>query len=176
MMQSNSWEINIQPTRSIPFDFLNHIHTLLRETFIEEGDVTHWSDVDWHILITVGEELVSHVEIVEREAFVGQESIRLGGIGGVLTLPAWRGRGLAKVGMQKTQAFMCEELGVDFGLLMCDQEVVPFYSKLGWVEVEGPLVYDQPEGKVVFDDKVMIFACSDMSWPQGMIDIRGYPW
>jgi predicted GNAT family N-acyltransferase len=176
MMRSDLFEINIQPTRSIPFDVLNHIHTLLRETFIEEGDDTCWSDVDWHILITVDEKLVSHVEIVEREAFVGQEAVRLGGIGGVLTLPEWRGRGLAQAGMRKAQEFMCEELGVEFGLLMCDQEMVPFYSKFGWVEVAGPLVYDQPEGKVIFDDKVMIFNCSDMDWPQGMIDIRGYPW
>jgi predicted GNAT family N-acyltransferase len=132
--------------------------------------------VDWHILIRIGELLVSHVEIVERDANVGQETARLAGIGGVLILPEWRGRGLAKAGLQKAQAFICEELDVDFGLLMCDQEIVPFYSKLGWVEVEGELIYDQPEGKVIFDDRAMIFNCSDMSWPQGVIDLCGYSW
>jgi predicted acetyltransferase len=76
--------------------------------------------------------LVSHVEIVEPDAYVGQEAVRLGGIGGVLTLPGWHRRGLVQAGLQKAQAFMCEELNVDFGLLMCDQEMVPFYSKLGW--------------------------------------------
>jgi hypothetical protein len=79
-MQSGSYKIQIQPTRSIPHDVLNHIHTLLRETFIEEGDITHWSDVDWHILISINEELVSHVEIVERDIFVGQKRVKLGGL------------------------------------------------------------------------------------------------
>ena len=175
-MRSEPWEIVVQPTRSIPFDVLNHIYTLLRETFLEEGDETLWADMDWHVLITVEGKLVSHLEIVERDAIVGQEGVRLAGIGGVLTLPEWRGRGLAQAGLQKAQAFMCEELNVDFGLLMCDQEMVTYYSTLGWLEVEGPLVYDQPEGKVTYDDRVMIFNCSDMGWPQGVIDIQGYPW
>jgi predicted GNAT family N-acyltransferase len=175
-MRSDQWEIQIQPTKSITFDVLESIHALLRETFVEVGDITHWSDVDWHIIVRIGEELVSHVEIVERDARVGRDQIKLAGIGGVLTLPEWRGLGLAQAGMQKTQEFMCEELAVDFGLLMCDREMVPYYSRLGWVEVDGPLIYDQPQGKVYFDDAVMIFSCKGRAWPDGIIDICGYPW
>jgi hypothetical protein len=47
----------------------------------------------------------------------------------------------------------------------------PFIQSLVGVEVESPLVYDQPEGKVIFDDKVMIFGCSNRGWPDGVIDI-----
>jgi aminoglycoside 2'-N-acetyltransferase I len=175
-MQSGSYNIQIQPTRSIPLDVLNHIHTLLRETFIEEGDITHWSDVDWHILISINEELVSHVEIVERDVFVGRKRVKVGGIGGVMTLPEWRCQGLAQAGMRKAQEFICKELDVDFGLLMCDRKMVPYYSKLGWIEVEGPLNYDQPQEKMCFEDVVMIFSCDGSSWPAGVIDICGYPW
>jgi predicted GNAT family N-acyltransferase len=175
-MPSIPWKIQIQSTRSIPFEVLSHIHDLLRETFIEEGDDTLWSDVDWHILLSIDEKLVSHVEIVEREVRVAHVRIPLAGIGGVLTLPEWRGRGLAQAGMQKAQEFICEELGADFGLLMCDRETISFYSGLGWVEVKGPLVYDQPRGKVYFDDAVMIFTCTGRTWPEGIIELCGYPW
>jgi aminoglycoside 2'-N-acetyltransferase I len=176
MMADNPWEITIRPRGSIPEDVLDHIHTLLRETFIEEGDDTQWSDVDWHILITMDGMLVSHVEIVERDAQVGRDRLKLGGIGGVMTLPEWRGRGLAQAGMRKAQEFICEEMDADFGLLMCDPKMVTFYARLGWFEVDAPLVYDHPCGKRTFDDVVMVLSCTGRAWPDGMIDLCGYPW
>ena len=175
-MADNPWEITILPTGSIPGDVLDHIHALLRETFIEEGDDTQWSDVDWHILIKVDETLVSHVEIVEREVQVGKDRLVLGGIGGVMTLPEWQGRGLAQAGMRKAQEFLCMEMGAEFGLLMCDPKMVPFYARLGWVEVDAPLLYDHPGGKRIFDDVVMVLSCTVRTWPDGMIDLCGYPW
>jgi len=175
-MGNNQWELSIQPRGSVPKEVLKHIHALLRETFIEEGDDTCWSEVDWHILITVDGMLVSHVEIVEREACVGKDRVKLGGIGGVMTLPEWQGRGLAQAGMRKAQEFICKEMGADFGLLMCDPKMVSFYARLGWAEADAPLVYDHPCGKRTFDDVVMVLSCTGRAWPDGMIDICGYPW
>jgi hypothetical protein len=94
----------------------------------------------------------------------------------VMTLPEWRGQGFAQACMRKAQEFLCEELDVDFGLLMCDRKMVPYYSKLVWMEVVGPLTYDQPQGKVCFEDVVMVFSCDGNSWPVGIIDLCGYPW
>jgi predicted GNAT family N-acyltransferase len=169
-------EIEISPTGKLSKALLDQIYDWLRETFVEENENTTWSDVDWHVLVRVLGKLVSHVEIVERIAQVDGRAVELGGIGGVMTLTEWRGRGLSSVGMQAAQGFMCEKLGVEFGLLLCDREIVPFYEKLGWTEEEGPLVYDQPHGKVTLEDVFMVYACSEESWPGGLVDLCGYPW
>ena len=69
-----------------------------------------------------------------------------------------------------------DELQVAFGLLICDECMIPFYSRLGWQVVEGPLMFDQPGGKVVFDDVTMVLPCAGENWPEGTIDLCGLPW
>jgi hypothetical protein len=78
--------------------------------------------------------------------------------------------------MREAQRFMREEMGVDFGLLMCDEAMIPFYEGLGWRVVDGPLVYDQPGGKELFDDVVMVYPIAEDAFPEGEIDVQGYPW
>jgi len=141
----------------------------------EAGSYT-WADVDWHVLVWIEAELVSHVEIIQRTGMVGGRPVRLGGIGGVASTPKWRGRGLATLAMEKAAELMCGDLDVEFGLLICGQEMMPFYRRLGWKVVEGPLVFDQPAGKVTFEDIVMVLPCTELEWPAGTIDLCGLPW
>jgi hypothetical protein len=78
--------------------------------------------------------------------------------------------------MQAAQNFISGELDVAYGLLMCDKSVVPFYERLGWKVVTGPLYYEQPNGKLKFEDILMVFPCRDQVWPAGTIDAQGPPW
>jgi len=139
------------------------------------GDYT-WADVDWQVLVWIGAELASHVEIVARTGTVGGRPVRLGGIGGVASAVERRGRGLATVAMEKAAQLMCGDLDVEFGLLICGQEMMAFYRRLGWKVVKGPVVFDQPAGKVTFGDVVMVLPCAEQEWPAGMIDLCGLPW
>lgn len=135
-----------------------------------------WADVDWHVLVWIGAELVSHVEIIERTGMVGGQSVKLGGVGGVASADEWRGRGLATLAMEKAGEFLRGKLHVEFGLLICGQEMTSFYHRLGWEVVHGPLVFHQPEGKVTFEDVVMVLPCRGQQWPAGTIDLCGLPW
>jgi len=67
-------------------------------------------------------------------------------------------------------------LGVEFGLLVCEEDVVPFYERLGWQVVEGPLTFDQPGGQATWPAVVMVLPCGGKAWPEGMIDLCGLPW
>ncbi|MBN1976229.1 MAG: GNAT family N-acetyltransferase [Anaerolineae bacterium] len=104
------------------------------------------------------------------------QPVKLGGIGGVVALPEWRGRGLGTATLERAAAFMQDELQVAFGLLICGPDMVPFYRRLGWQVVEGPLTFDQPGGKVVFDEVTMVLPCAEQEWPNGEIDLCGLPW
>jgi len=135
-----------------------------------------WSDADWHVMVHVDGTLVSYLAIVERVGAVNDQPVKLGGIGGVATLPEWRGRGLASAAMEKAAAFMDEELGVEFGLLLVDEATEPFYRRLGWQLAPGPLVFDQPGGKVTWHELTMVLPFGGREWPPGPIDLRGLPW
>jgi hypothetical protein len=158
--------------------------SLCNQAFGADADDDHTDGVDyvwvmsndWHVLVELDGKFVSHVGIVERTGTVDGQPIRLGGIGGVATLPGYQKRGLASAAMRDSAEFMCKTLKVDFGLLVCARHREPLYRSLGWQEVPGPLVFDQPQGKVTFDNVTMVLPCGKHDWPPGIIDLCGLPW
>ena len=132
------------------------------------GELKIASWLNWHTVFVVAAGLVL-LTLIGTAVFDGE-------IGGVATLPEWRGRGLASVAMEKAAAFMDEELGVEFGLLLVDEVTAPFYRRLGWELVPGPLVFDQPGGKATFPELTMVLPFAGRKWPPGPIDLRGLPW
>jgi predicted GNAT family N-acyltransferase len=149
---------------------------LSAEAFPPDGEDTQWAQSDWHVLVWEGEEIVSHVEIVERTASVGGWPVRLGGIGGVSTLKAWRKRGLAEAALKVAVNTLRDPLGVDFGLLVCSEGMIPYYSKFGWKSIGGPMWIDQPKGRVLYKSPIMVLAVCKDEWPDGEIDLCGRPW
>ena len=135
-----------------------------------------WSEPDWCVLVWANGQVVSQLAIVERVGLVAGRPVKLGGLGNVIALPAWRGRGFTSAALRRAAAFMCQELGVEFGLLVCEEDVVPFYERLGWQVVEGPLTFDQPGGQATWPAVVMVLPCGGKAWPEGMIDLCGLPW
>lgn len=163
----------------------------LYQEFGVYADEYAWAIADWHVLAWEGDLLVSHVDITERTALVGGQALRLGGIGGVVTLQEWRKRGIATTALQQAASFLHDGLAVPFGLLVCDLALASFYRKLGWHEVAGPLVFDQPASfqpgldqlisvgpthKVTLDGAIMVLHCREENWPAGLIDLCGLPW
>lgn len=149
---------------------------LSAEAFPPDGDDTQWAQSDWHVLVWEGDEIVSHVEIVERTARVSGQPVRLGGIGGVSTLKAWRKRGLAEAALKTAVDTLREPLAVDFGLLVCGEVMIPYYSKFGWKLIGRPMWIDQPKGRVLYQSPIMVLPVCKDEWPDGEIDLCGRPW
>ncbi len=131
---------------------------------------------DWHVRITMGGQLVSHVAMIVRTCKVGGCPVRVAGISDVETAPEWRGRGLARAAMTRAAAFMRDELHAEFGLLFCKPWLVPFYEHLGWQAAAGPTTFDQPGGKATYHLSTMILRCGGAELPAGTIDLCGLPW
>jgi len=168
--------IEIQAEHQLVPQVRTWLDQLSAEAFPPDGLNIEWARSDWHVLVWEGEELVSHVEIVERIASVGGQPVKLGGIGGVATKSEWRRRGLAEAAMKAAQAFLRDRLGVDFGLLICDEKMLPYYGKLGWKLVSRSLWIGQERGKVNFPTPTMILPVGKDEWPAGEIDLCGPPW
>src|SRR5438270_913156 len=66
------------------------------------------------------------------------------------THPASRGRGFATTAIQRALDFFHEQGDVDFGLLVCEPGLVPFYERLGWRRFPGELLVAQRQATVPY--------------------------
>lgn len=103
--------------------------------------------------------------------------MRVGGIGGVKTNPASRGRGLATTAIRRALDFFREQGDVDFGLLVCEPGLVPFYERLGWRRFPGDLLVTQRQATVPFTFNLAMTTPVRLQEPlTGTIDLLGPPW
>lgn len=130
----------------------------------------------WHVVVRRAGVPVAHAGVVRQVGTVGGEPVAFGGVGGVITPPAWRGRGFAAAAMAAAAGVCREQAGAAFGLLFCFEEVAPFYARLGWQRVEAPVVVDQPAGKVAPPFVTMALPLRGRAWPAGAVDVGGFPW
>lgn len=137
---------------------------------------TKWAAADWTVMVWEDEDLVTNVHIVERMVKVGDQAVRLGGIGNVATKVEWRKRGYARSALATAQDFLLDLLKVDFGMMIATEPMVPRYEKLGWNVVSRTMHIDQPDGRTMLNYPVMILPVCRQDWPGGEIDLCGLPW
>lgn len=142
------------------------------------GSHLEWATPLWCIRVWGSNgELASYVGVVLRQADYNGQPVRIGGVGGVMTHPAARGRGYAGLGLQRAVEFFYEQLDVAFALLVCRPQLIAFYSSLGWQEFGGRLLVEQ-HGKVseFTFNRVMMCDIRSAGPSVGTIDLCGPPW
>jgi len=149
----------------------------LRDWFeVEFGRADRWADPDYYVLLSVNGELAGRFGILDRKVSVGSEIVRVGGVGGVATKPQFRHRGIASAMLARAAEFMKNDLGVEFGLLLCRHEVSPVYAKMGWITVAGPTTFTRAGVTATYPNDKMILPLAEKTWPAGPIDMLGSPW
>jgi GNAT superfamily N-acetyltransferase len=111
-----------------------------------------------------------------RTVGVGDREILVGGVGGLVTVPAVRGQGHAVRLLEEAGAFVTRRTAARFLLLFCLDPLVPFYRQLGWAPVEGAVSLEQPDGPVACPLHTMWLPIRGEAWPAGAVDVRGLPW
>lgn len=95
-----------------------------------------WEDSTFAVeqirIAEVDGKIVSHVWVAERPVFYrGQAILPMGGIGGVGTLPEYRGQGLATLLLDDAIAYMKRK---GHAISMLFTGINPFYARLGWAD------------------------------------------
>lgn len=141
------------------------------------GRGREWSVAEWCVRLYARDGvLVSYVGIVVRDALHDGRVRTVGGIGGVKTHPAARGRGHAARAIARAVAFL-HERGVAFAVLVCQPTLVPYYEHLGWRPFAGRLLVRQHGALEEFTfNRVMTRAITAVAPETGTIDLLGPPW
>lgn len=142
---------------------------------IEDADY-RWRPKEVHFITEEGGRAVSHVGLVKTKVRAGGREVTVGGVGAVVTVPEAQGRRLVHAAMREAAAYMCSEMGVEFGMLFCLPRLAPFYARQGWRPVEDEVEIEQPTGPVVWPYRVMVLACGGREWPAGRVEVGGLPW
>ncbi len=136
-----------------------------------------WAKPDWVVLLDGQEEIVTFCHVVEREVTLDGKNYKIAGINNVITPKTHRGKGYSSRVLREIAPLLFDKLGADYGLLLCADGLVPFYDRFGWYTVTSRLVYDQPQGREVYNSTIMLLARE--SHPKiypGTIDLNGLPW
>jgi GNAT superfamily N-acetyltransferase len=136
---------------------------------------TRWASFDWYVSGHAGRRLVSIAGVVDRVGAIGGVPTRLGLLGGVFTVPELRQRGLASEVIKRATTLMADELRCEFGVLICGDQIVPFYERLGWKLASNVMTYERFGRRGYIGTNVMIYECAGRPLPAGTIDVRGLP-
>lgn len=142
-----------------------------------EGASREWALPQWGVFVRGDAgELVSYTGVVQRDGSVDGLAVTIGGVGGIATHPEHRGRGYAALGMGRALDYLAGR-NTDFALLVCRDELVAYYSRMGWLVFEGDLVVTQfGEPETFTFNRVMVGDLVSRAPRSGTIDLNGPPW
>jgi aminoglycoside 2'-N-acetyltransferase I len=173
--------VEILPPNQLPAAFLDEIDAVYFNAFLAND--TDYQGIQWpkaalQLIVYEGQDWVTLVELHHRKIRVGGQEIYAGGVGGVLTRAEHRSKGYAKMAVRQATNYLCQEFGVEFGLLICKEYLVPYYAALDWQLVESKMFFEQDGEQRTFEHNIacMIYPCTEKPWPSGDIDMMGSPW
>jgi GNAT superfamily N-acetyltransferase len=137
---------------------------------------TQWAQPDWSYLALEGDELAAFYNLVERTVNIDGIPVRVAGLNNLVTLPAWRSRGLGSRLLRETEAQWFDSLGAEAGLLLCADALLPFYSRLGWQKADARVTYAQPGGSRIWAANCMLLDARRKMAAIHEIDLCGFPW
>jgi predicted GNAT family N-acyltransferase len=135
-----------------------------------------WRPTTHHVLIYEGDQPVSHVGLIRDTVRIGDQQIAVGGLGGVITVPAFQGQGAAQRAIEESIRMMHEDWHLNHWMLFCFPHRKSYYERLGWVARTDAVWISQPQGRVTIPASSMVMAANGHAWPEGEIEIDGLPW
>jgi len=136
---------------------------------------TEWTKADWTIIYYHNSEIVSFYNIVQRNIIIDKNKVKIAGINNVITPEKFRGNGYASKMLRETEYFIFDDLNSKYGLLLCSDELIPFYERLNWYKVDCPVHFTQSDGEKVWGANTMLLTKAKKIFPK-QIHLNGLPW
>lgn len=169
--------INAFPYKSLDDKTKELLNSIISSEFKEVPIVQEleWAEPDWSVIRYRNRKIVSFCNIVERIVDFDENEYKIGGINNVITPERFRGKGYATEILMYAQNFIFNDLGKEYGMLLCGDDLLEFYKKLSWYKVDGPVTYLQSTGIRTWKANVMLLAKEGKILAK-KIDLNGLPW
>ena len=131
---------------------------------------------DHHFLLYDAGRLASHVGVLIHTVTADGQPLRVGGLGGVVTVPDCQRRGHAARLMARAAAWFAGPSDVDAGLLFCLPKMLDYYQRLGWMRSGARVVIEQPSGPIVSPLHVMLLPVRGGLDEFRHLDLGSPPW
>jgi len=136
---------------------------------------TEWAIPNWTIINRKENKIVSFYNVVEREILIDGELHKVAGINNVITIKEYRGNGFASTMLKETENEVFDKLNCNIGVLLCADELTPFYENLDWYRVECPVFFNQSSGVKMWKANLMFRTISFKLQPKE-VNLNGLPW
>ena len=136
---------------------------------------TEWAKPDWTIILHQNNKIANFYNIIEREIFIDETNVKIAGINNVITPKEFRGNGYASKVLRETEDLIFEDLKSQLGVLLCADDLVPFYKRLKWYKIDCPVYFEQSDRKRLWKANTMLLTKKDKLNPK-KIDLNGLPW
>lgn len=143
------------------------------------GRSIEWATPQWSVIVwdDGGTHAIAHAGALDRNGRLNHTNVKIGGIGGVMTHPAFRKQGLATAAIDRCIDFFRGQGDIDFALLVCDAGLLPFYERLGWKRFLGTLLVNQRGHTTEFTfNAPLIYPLRCEPGCGGLLDLQGPPW
>lgn len=119
--------------------------------------------------------LVAHAGLVLAEVRVADVPLQVAGVGGVIVTRSARGRGFARVLIERVLE-IADELDAERAMLFCLPAKIGLYAKFGFQLIEEPVWVAQPGGSIEMPLRTMWKALTPAAaWPAGKIELLDEP-
>lgn len=169
--------IKVTKYTELDFNTKDSLNRIIEDEFghIPIVKETEWAIPDWTIILYVDGEIATFYNIIERNIFIDNDLVKIAGINNVITPQKFRGKGYASKVLKETENFIFEDLKSQNGVLLCADELIPFYKKLGWYKVVCPVFYKQTQGEKLWSANAMLLGKEKLILPKE-INLNGLPW
>jgi predicted N-acetyltransferase YhbS len=119
--------------------------------------------------------LVALAGLLLAEVRVADATLQVAGVGGVIVTRSARGRGLARMLIERLLQ-LAPGLGAERAMLFCLPANVALYAKFGFELIEEPVWAAQPGGPVEMPLPAMWKPLApEAEWPAGKVELLGEP-
>ncbi len=140
------------------------------------GETLHWRQKSHNLgLRDDAGNLVALAGLVLAEVRVAGAPLQVAGIGGVIVTRSARGRGFARLLIERLLQ-IAHQLGAERAMLFCSPTNVGLYAKLGFQLIPPPVWAAQPAGAIEMPMRAMWRALTPTTtWPAGEVELLEEP-
>lgn len=158
------YELHVyRSSAELPIHFYYQAQSFVRMEFIDGDAYDIDGEIDkpaMHVVVANGKSLLSYVQVTWTTLDVAGETFKCYGLGGMMTYPAYRKRGLGGQVLDAAMSLIREDSAADVALLWTAHHNVHFYTEHGWEAMPNLLTtVGDPANPQVYDEemRMMLF-------------------